>query len=87
MAQETSQPPQGAKGGVAVTIATLLVSLRYSAPALREMRGFFNDWLRRNDGKKITYKVNGKSIDFLGLPEKAIEQLINSDADSDVTDK
>lgn len=86
-AEQAKDPSkEGAKSGVAIIVGTLLVSIRYSAPALQEVRGFLNDWLRRNDGKRVTLKIKNKSIDITGMSEKEVERLIAS-ADTDAIDK
>jgi hypothetical protein len=81
--QAASPAPRGAKSGVIIDIATLLVGVRYSAPALKEISGFFGDWLRRNDGKRVIMKLKDKEFDITGMSEKEISRLIETDAGKD----
>ncbi|MGO9218397.1 MAG: hypothetical protein ACLP5E_11630 [Streptosporangiaceae bacterium] len=84
--QKRETTAEGAKSGSAIILGTLVISFSSSVPVLREIRGFFHDWLRRNDGKRATIQISGKLIDISGLSEEAIERLAGQTSGNDGDD-
>lgn len=77
------EPVADAKSGYAEVVGSLVVTLSVSAHTLRQLRGFFHEWLRRNDGKHLRLESNGKTIDITGLSASEIEAELSRILDNE----
>jgi len=59
----TEAGPQGAKSGVNLTLATLVVTCAGS-PVIAQMLGVLRDWLRRREDRRITLTVNRSTFEL-----------------------
>jgi hypothetical protein len=59
----TEAGPHGAKPGVGITLATLVVTCSGS-PAIAQMFGVLRDWLRRREDRRITLTVNRSTFEL-----------------------
>jgi len=55
--------PHGAKAGVSITLATLVVTCSGS-PVIAQMLGVLRDWLRRREDRRITLTVNRSTFEL-----------------------
>ena len=59
----TEAGPHGAKSGVSITLATLVVTCPGS-PAIAQVLGVLRDWLRRREDRRITLTVNRSTFEL-----------------------
>jgi hypothetical protein len=59
----TEAGPRGAKPGVSLTLATLVVTCSGS-PAIAQMLGVLRDWLRGREDRRITLTVNRSTFEL-----------------------
>jgi len=83
-----AQTPQAAPGertksGTVEIIGCLVIAISATRPILTELRLFFHDWLRRNDGTCVHFEHEGQNIDLMGLPTETIEKLLVKRQDDD----
>jgi hypothetical protein len=73
----TGVPKEGAKSGSAQIAGSLLVTMSISGTSLTVLVRFLRDWLKRNDGKKVTVTRNGESVEITGLSEDSIKEVMS----------
>ena len=72
-----SVPDERAKSGAAQIVGSLLVTISVSTPSLTVLFKFLREWLKRNEGKKVTLKRKGEVIEIAGLSEDSIKELLS----------
>jgi hypothetical protein len=75
------QPSRGileerAKSGSAQIVGSLLVTIS-STTSLTVLLRFLREWLKRNEGKKVTLNRKGEVIEIAGLSEGSIKELLS----------
>jgi hypothetical protein len=63
VSRATEAGPEGAKSGVGITLATLLVTCSGS-PVIAQMLGILRDWLRRREDRRITLTADRSTIEL-----------------------
>jgi Effector Associated Constant Component 1 len=70
-------PGERARSASAHIVGSLLVSMSISAPSVTFLIRFLHEWLRRNDGKRITVTRDGHTIDLAGLSDETIKEILS----------
>lgn len=66
-----------AKSGSAQIVGSLLLTMSISTPSLTVLLKFLREWLKRNEGKRVTLKRKGEVIEIAGLSEGSIKELLS----------
>src|SRR6266404_6915760 len=69
-------PEERAKSGSAQIVGSLLVTMS-STTSLTVLLRFLREWLKRNEGKKVTLNRKGEVIEIAGLSEGSIKELLS----------
>jgi len=69
-------PEERAKSGTAQIVGSLLVTMS-STTSLTVLLKFLREWLKRNEGKKVTLNRNGEVFEIAGLSEGSIKELLS----------
>jgi hypothetical protein len=70
-------PPEGAKGPVAVSAGTLLITLSNSA-VVAALVSVFQSWLKRNRGRSITIHLGKDRFEARNVPAQELSVLIET---------
>jgi hypothetical protein len=70
-------PDESAKSSSAHIVGSLLVTISVSASSFTVLFKFLREWLKRNEGKRVTLKRKGEVIEIAGLSENSIKELLS----------
>jgi hypothetical protein len=72
-----SVPEESAKSSSAYIVGSLVVTMSVSASSFTVLFKFLREWLKRNEGKKVTLTRKGEVIEIAGLSESSIKELLS----------